>query len=118
LPAVGRDQARADPLGAAGDDGGLLAWLVHGDPVSAVAEWRYSARSYAGLITRWANGWFAGNLTALVMIARKSILAGLLDHLAPDRGCDICYCHHEFFGAPAREDTPWRWKKTPQGGGE
>src|SRR5216683_1472691 len=37
LPAVGGDQAGADALGAAGDDGGLLAVIGHGVPVGAVA---------------------------------------------------------------------------------
>jgi len=32
----GRDQAGADALGAAGDDGDLLALIAHGVPVGAV----------------------------------------------------------------------------------
>src|SRR5258706_3599383 len=37
LPAVGRDQARADALGAAGNDGDLPARSAHGVPAGAVA---------------------------------------------------------------------------------
>src|SRR6478672_10254522 len=37
LPAAGREQAGADALGAAGDDGDLLVLVAHGVPVGAVA---------------------------------------------------------------------------------
>src|SRR5260370_31384983 len=48
LPTVGRDQAGADALGAAGDDGDLLALIAHGAPVGAVVGGYMIAGSLGG----------------------------------------------------------------------